>query len=133
MSVVLKNICLSEEAAKVVEAKMNEGTFNFSSWVSEQVLATFKDIAALEREAADLTKRLVEVNSRIEIIKKYSVASKQVNAFTDKEIFWFREAKKIIEARPGVLDGRINLYKNEFGRHITKVDFLRRMEQATGS
>ena len=83
-----------------------------------------------------LKKRKKELQEELEKIEKQEEIFKQKNNestnLTDNEIKFLIESKEKVERNPNFLDGRINLFINDFGKtyKLSRKDFYKLMDEA---
>jgi len=79
------------------------------------------EIKYLEEKLAILKNKTIQVKEK----------EKNMKQMTEEELMFLKESKKIINENPVFLEGRINLYKNTFGKHyrISKEEFWDLMEK----
>ena len=92
-------------------ARIRELEINLSEWVREQIDSFLSDDLRMERMIDDLRFKLEVLKGVKKQAKQKTETKKQI---PEKEIVFLIETKKVIDANPLLIDGRINLYLNKF-------------------
>jgi len=123
---------ISDRSRNIVK-ELGSG-FNFSHWVDKKIQEELGGLETLYMEKEKKEKEIKNIDNRIALFEKYTKEKEEKvqelkETISDTEKRFLKESKKILKRDPTFLDGRINLYKNEFGkRSISKTDFLELLE-----
>ena len=96
-----------DQAIEIEHRKMN-----VSEFLRERLDEEFGSNDFIKQKEKELTEQL----KKIKQIKKQKA---KVEKIPEKEKIFFKETKEVLKKNPGFLQGRINLYKNLFGKTIS--------------
>ncbi len=118
-----------------VQKELKETKQNMNEFINESVkdkLYNNINLDLIEKQI-ELYKELI---NNLENKKKESVEKeKSFNEISKAEISFLLETKELLEKDPTYIQGRINLYKNKFGKHfrISINDFFKLLDKAAES
>ena len=111
------NIRISPEQYK----KIKESGMKLSEFVREKLDEEFETSESIAEKETELTKQLEKIQVIKERVKNR--VPKEIKNTPEREKKFLEETKKLLKDRPEWFTGRWNLYKNEFGKTITKEQF----------
>jgi len=124
------HVYVDDEAYRLIEPHMkNKEAGQLISQYIKQNLSDLKfiqnDIVVLKSQLKERF-RQKELQEKLER-KKITELRGHVNTL-HKQNFWKR-TRDILEDNPNYVDGRVRLYNNEYGKSISKIEFLETLDK----
>lgn len=129
MSKNIYSVALSNEASRLLKQKKDSG-FNFSEWVSKQIISNLHDEEYLKGQLKKHQKEVKNIKNQLKLYKVFS-KKMQKNELSKEEIDFFKQAKTILEKNGSYLGGQISLYNNQFFKSINKTQFLEKLKEVS--
>lgn len=120
-------IYLDDDLYTIIKNKKGEG-FNFNAWINNQIREHFTDIDFLNLKKNKMLEEIKRIDDDINLLRQYQKPKKD-GLLEEKEIKFLQETIEILKRDVGYLDGRFNLYRNNFLKPISKTEFIKLIEQ----
>lgn len=111
-------------------AKITLLNIDFPNWVRKKFDEEFTNLEEIDRNINDLQRQIEDLNQRKALsIKK----AEEKKIIPENEIKFLLETKEILSNKPEIIDGRISLYTNVFGKacRVSRAEFYELLERAT--
>jgi len=118
-------INLSPESRRLVLDKLEKK--EFSTWLNEVIPDILGDVESIKNKITHHKNCLVDLNSKLKIAEEIELKKlakvKDVEVISDfQKDFWLKTIK-ILEEKPGLIEGRKSMYNNEFGKDVNTGEF----------
>ena len=120
------NIRISEHSARLIKRLQEKR--EFSSWVQKKIQEELKDEVTLKKEITEFEHEIEKRKEALKIMKEWN-KSEELNEeeqkeITREEIDYWKKTILILNDKPDLIQGRINLYNNLFNKNLNKPDYL---------
>jgi hypothetical protein len=125
-------IRITEANKRLIKNLLDER--KFTTWVNEQIEKNLSDEISLKKEIIELEENLKKTKENLKLIQDWNKQiitedKKENEEMGLQELNYWKQSIILLNEKPDLIDGRINLYNNLFNKRLTKQEYIKKLDR----